>query len=474
MRGWRRFVSDYGFEGVFKSENIRKFRNASLLLFGVTAMTASGLALFIRMQPTFPIPDCSVKALKNTPAMDRFAHIRGALMKKLKRENISWNDVVGAASRLAPIESQMNEVASLASHLFSHEAQKSWPNAEVLLASLKTGRVVQAIVRDVFDASRDITELIDRIIDKLVDHWIANNYFNSNLYPNREAFGSRQTSEAIGVDIGSTVGSALSDDSLLQILPGDAIRAALVPLQQFGFVQIKDALSFSALATLRAFFGVTGKPSGEIGSELLTKDANISHSRASANRLQLVLRGSKVEDITACIHSAITPLITSYYDRRGVQARLVLTDIRLVVVDHAAHHLPWTAYNPRGGFSVMIPLQSNDRRSGSQAFLPGSHILLETSMNIFRRTYMFFQRYIPFKRATEITELSSDGTWKPGDAFVFDNRLLIRGTANDLFRSGSYILAKYETVDVGPEVFFLRGKVLFRFAQFMNAISSLA
>jgi hypothetical protein len=143
----------------------------------------------------------------------------------------------------------------------------------------------------------------------------------------------------------------------------------------------------------------------------------------------------------------------------------------LVVVDHAAHELSWTTYNQRGGFSVMIPLQTHDYRSGSQEFIPGSHMLLETNINLLRRIYMFLERYIGFKRPLTITELSADGTWQAGDAFVFDNRLLIRGTGNDLFRSGSYILAKYETADEAPSPFYLRRNVLLRLAQFFSALA---
>ena len=84
---------------------------------------------------------------------------------------------------------------------------------------------------------------------------------------------------------------------------------------------------------------------------------------------------------------------------------------------------------------------------------------------------MFFERYRLFKRPINITDLYTDGTWKAGDAFVFDNRLLVRGGENALFRSGTYLLAKYETVDESPKAVYFGGKVWFRLAQFLETLA---
>jgi len=471
FRVWKRLASDYGFEGAFRGENVLKFRNAVILMVGAGLTTASALSFTIRMYPGNPLPNSSVNASTRTVTTERFGSIRAVLLAKLRDVGLTWDDLVHASTRLAPIESQMLEVGEISQLISSLKHQYTKEDMQTILITVKAGSVVRNLFTSVVEDGTSPNDVTDHVLKRLLDDWIARGYFNSSTYPNRDAFGSRQTSEAIGVDIGSTVTSALSDDHSLNELNSAAIRSGLSSLQQFGFVYIREAVSSDVLSHLKESLNITGRPSGEVGAVLLSKDANISHSRASPNRLQLVLRGSKLEELTASIHTAVLPLITSHYDRRGIQSRLILTDVRLVVVDHAAHELSWTTYNQRGGFSVMIPLQTHDCRSGSQEFIPGSHMLLETNINLIRRIFMFLERYIGFKRPLTITELSADGTWQAGDAFVFDNRLLIRGTGNDLFRSGSYILAKYETADEAPSPFFLRRNVLLRLAQFFSALA---
>lgn len=472
-RVWNFMASDYAFHGAFRYQNTVKLWKATCFVIGCGLAAGGAIAFSIRMQPAARLLETSVNASPKQRFTERFGTVGRILSQHLQRNNLHWSDVVSAANRLAPIESHIVDAAGLVDRVASSKEHITRERLEFIIKSIKTGHVVRRIALEVTDRTNEPADFTEHLIKKLVDHWIAMEYFNPSLYPQRDVFGSRQTSEAIGVDIGSTATSALSDDTSLQELPGDAVRSALEPLQQFGFVYIRGALSFSALTKLRESLGVTGKPSGEVGTTLLSQDANISHSRASPNRLQLVLRGSKLEDATSSIHSAIVPLITALYDRRGVSSRLILSDVRLVVVDHAAHQLSWTAYNPRGGFSVMIPLQNNDCRSGSQAFLPGSHMLFETRINVLSRIHMFLERYMSSKRPTLISDLSSDGTWRAGDAFVFDNRLIMRGTENKLFRSGSYILAKYETMDESPEALSVRGKLFSWLASLLEGISHL-
>jgi len=392
--------------------------------------------------------------------------------RTLHRKGLSHDKLVIAATHLAPIESQMLELRQLFSALRSLDYPISREKLEEILKGLGMGFVLRDLIRMAPEQKLTNSEfLLGYVTDALIDVWISRGYFASKSYPNPDAFGNRQTSEAIGVDIGSTVRTALSGNEQNQQLSTTAIRRALAPLQQLGFVIVKNAVTPSVLLNLQRLFKIEGQPSGEIGSSILLQDANISHSRASPNRLQLVLRGSKIEKLTEAVHTAIVPLVTAYYDRRGIASRVIMSDLRIVVVDHAAQQLPWTAYNPRGGLTVMIPLQCHDSRSGSQSFLPGSHLLLDQNINVLKRLLMFLERYRMFNRPIYISDLYPDGTWKGGDAFIFDSRLLIRGGENSLFRSGTYLLAKYETADEFPNAFYLGGKVWYRFAQFLEGLA---
>ncbi len=467
-------MSDYGFENVISEQNVLKFKNTTLILSGIVMCTSCALSLALKLDKNREPRGLFVEASANSNILRNFdKETQSAIFtKSLLRKGLSHDTLVSAATHLAPIESQLLELADL----FRILGALKYPISQERLAHISESIRLGSLLRDVFRAVPEKVctsseSIMEYLSDTLLDVWTSRGYFSSKSYPNPEAFGNRQTSEAIGVDIGSTVKTALSGNDIDHQLSVDAIRAGLIPLQQFGFVLVKRAVNENLIFDMQKLFKINGQPSGEIGSAILSYDANISHSRASANRLQLVLRGSKIEELTAAVHTALVPLVTAYYDRKGITSRVLLSDLRIVVVDHAAHPLPWTAYNSQGGLSVMIPLQSHDSRSGSQRFLPGSHILLDRKVNLLRRMSMFFERYRLFKRPINITDLYTDGTWKAGDAFVFDNRLLVRGGENALFRSGTYLLAKYETVDESPKAVYFGGKVWFRLAQFLETLA---
>jgi hypothetical protein len=149
----------------------------------------------------------------------------------------------------------------------------------------------------------------------------------------------------------------------------------------------------------------------------------------------------------------------------------MVSDLRLVIVDHAAQKGNWSLFNPRGGFTVMIPLHDRDCRAGTHSLIAGSHFLADRQLGLMQRLWMSVQRLICSPFPISVTDLSEDGRWHAGDALVIDNRLLIRSEENSIFNSGTYILIKYETCENSGNVAFWSGKLLFRLASLIEKIS---
>ena len=150
---------------------------------------------------------------------------------------------------------------------------------------------------------------------------------------------------------------------------------------------------------------------------------------------------------------------------------LILSDVRLVVVDEAAEKTNWTIYNPRGGYTVMIPLHERDYRMGTQEIIGGSHFLLNKSIRLHQRLSWALKRALLVPFPMKVSDFTADGCWRPGDALVLDNRVLVRGEENAMFKSGSYLLVKYEPIDAAAGGICLSGKILFRLAKVWEAAS---
>lgn len=472
IRWWRRLTSDHGFEGILDLQNLMRIRKGILFVSGICMLVASSSTWIARSKPCDPMRQCVIDAQAKRLDPDRqLDDLKLVVIKKLSERDLSWVDLVNAATHLVPIESQLLEVYRVDRELRTIPKPVTREKLQKILHDLRTLPSVRTLIETKPPSVMDPDATRDVLVSELINDWISRGYFDDNTHVDQGVFGNRQTSECLGVDIGTKMVPSISEDQSLQHLPVDQYEKGVEYLQQLGCVLVRNAVNEDTLRSIRDHLCIHGQPSSDIGKCVLALDANISHSRASPNRLQMVLRGSKVEEFTSKIHSAIFPVVCAIQEKRNFREKLILSDLRLVVVDHAAQHLRWTAYNPRGGLSVMIPLQTHDSRSATQIFLPGSHLLLDPKISLFRRWSMFLERYLSFASPQSIPALYLDGSWKAGDAFVFDNRLLIRGDENRLFRSGAYILAKYETVEDAPMTLFLRGKYMFRLAQFLEIIS---
>jgi len=397
-----------------------------------------------------------------------------SLSQPLLDRGVTIDEIRYAADHIAPMQSHIFEMHSVIQAVEdqSEGGVVTADSLKCVIDSLHIGYTISLICRAVINRPEvmKVADWKEMALDNLVAHWMAMKYWDRSTYPKREIFGQRETSEAVGVDIGSGVRTDM--EGFFRGYVAGVYQRMLRSLNHWGFVVMKEAVPRDQICHIHSELGITTDHASVVGEYILNKDPNISHSRASANRLQLLLRGSRLEELTSALHTYILPLVTGWYDRRYINPpRVILSDVRLVVVDHAAHPTNWTVYNPKGGLSVMIPLQDRNTNSGSQAFIPGSHFLLDGNMGGLNRLASAIQRYFKAARPLKITDMYDDGVWRAGDAFIFDNHLLIHGEENKLFKSGAYILMKYETANQAPPDLYLKGKILFRLGSLLDRIA---
>ena len=405
--------SDYGFEGVFRPENLTRLTRWSIISASAACVSFSAMIWLFRCREKHTHLFTSLTAASDE--LKVYPKILSDLIEKLHAKGISDAQISAALTHVTPLHSDLSE--------------------------------------GVF------------ITDERINERIEQNLFKINSYPKRCEFANRETGEAVGVDIGCTIGSISP-----RLAPAELGEAESM-LRRWGFVIVKNSLVESEVEKLRKSLHLTREPASLVGERIAAMDANISRSRATANRLHLLIRGSKLENLFHSVHASLVPLITRLHCS---SSRLMLSDLRLVIVDQAAEKSNWSLFNPRGGFTVIIPLHDRDIRTGTYSLLPGSHLLADKRINIFSRIYMTFQRMSLMPHPVQVTDLWEDGCWRAGDALVLDNRLLVRAQENKLFSSGTYILAKYETSEQAPTKSYFGGKIIFRIANLIETVSKLS
>ena len=469
LSGIRRLWSDYGYEGILREENLWKI--ARVLAFSTSAVTTmfslSVVALRTRDQTVFDTIKADMSDLCAAPAPPHLAHSFISLVREeLEKKKISIADLRRAAAHLRTVEVDLVQLYYVVESLARGNEKEE---AFVALATPSLRSISEAA----WSECKSVSAFREKVATNLVEEWIKRGVFNFDRIPNKSVFGNRETSEAIGVDIGCRIGSVLSSDGHnVQCLDAQQLHPAVRLVEQWGFALIKNAIPSEYVTSLCEKWKLNQGTATENGERVKSLDANISHSRAMVNRLNMIVRGSKLEEDTQRIHSAIFPIVSSLHERAGKDDKpLMMSDIRIVVVDEAAERTNWTIYNPRGGFTVMIPLHDRDYRMGSQEMIGGSHFLINKSINIFRRLSWASSRAYMVPFPVRVTDFTPDGCWRAGDALVLDNRTLVRGEENTSFKSGTYLLAKYEPVDAAAGGLFLSGKILFRLAQAWETVS---
>jgi hypothetical protein len=457
FKGFRRFVSDYGFEGIFSPSNINRSVNCTLLGTSLLATFVTGTVWYgrsggadLRAATIAPVVDAA-------PLLDRVI-LRSSIVKALERHGYSWEDFLEAARHFTSVEWT---VLYMADRFLGAKSD--------MLPRVENG-IVARIFATVADSTKDTPPSIEVGLDMLVLHWAKHGLLNPRTFNATGVFGHRQTSEAVGADIGSKVEPILTSTRGNCVDVKSAERAVDL-LEERGFVLVRNSLSQVQIDELRKSLALASGPAREIGERIVQLDPNISHSRASPNRLNLLLRGSGLERITQSVHHSASMIVAAALDRSELEpSRLMVSDVRLVVVDEAASECSWTLYNPRGGYSMLIPLDDRDNVSGTYRLIPGSHHITRPSISLSTRLSTLVREFPRFCCTVDVNEFSPEGCWRAGDALIFDNNLLVRGLGNKAFKSGTYLLVKYEKPEHASPEFYLPGKFFFRLARFIELV----
>jgi hypothetical protein len=470
MTGWRRFLSDYGFEGIFGRNNIYRASNFFLLSIGFSSMLLSIFQVWAR-QPA-PTSCVNFGEMMGTPFAEPIEQsekkrLQSLIEPALRAHGKLWDDYQMAAAHFSNVESQLLEVDRFLLNLTRSEGP---PQAAIhdFMESLHDP-TINSLLNEVAKKFTTRQEIHEWILHLLVKSWVDSGSLDESSYPKRSVFGHRESSEATGVDIGCLINTATAaSEGSLSHLSHENREEVVRSIQHWGFGLIKGAVTEKYVSSLLGSLLCDQSTASEIGERIIQMDSNISHNRAMPNRLQMILRGSELEALTQDLHAAVAPII---YRCHGIPKRLMVSDIRLMIIDHAAEAGNWTLFNPRGGYTCVIPLHERDSRAGTFSVLPGSHFLTDKSLNAFKRVLMMFERYSMVRKPVSISDLFGDGCWRAGDALLLDNRTLFRSQQNKIFKSGTYILIKYETSDIAQASLFLTGKFLFRFAKLLEHVS---
>jgi hypothetical protein len=469
MSGIRRLWSDYGMEGILREANLKKAMNFGVYLVSGCALSFSIAVWACRQQDPATVYHLvqNMRQITAVPVEESLSNeLVVHVLDALKQRGIPLEDLRRAAAHLKPIDAEL---------LLLNEAIRVVCESKDIKRSLDLdyNPVMRSVCEEACRVSIPTSEFRDFVTDAIVKSWIDRGFFNFEKYPDRTVFGNRETSEAIGVDIGSTVHSLLyPTQGYAQFIGSDDIRKAVFLIEQWGFAVVQKAVSEKEILRLLDKLKLSQGPASECGENIKKLDANVSHSRAMVNRLNLIIRGSKLEEDFRLLHTAVSPLVCTLHSRQAGEAgNLILSDTRIVVVDEGAEKTNWTVYNPRGGYTVLIPLHDRDHRMGTQAIIPGSHFLVSPVLNVFKRVSWTMRRLMAVPFPVQVTDIFPDGCWRSGDALVIDNRLLVRAEENKLFKSGTYILMKYETPDAATGGLYLAGKIVFRLAELFEAVA---
>ncbi|CDI87415.1 hypothetical protein, conserved [Eimeria praecox] len=242
------------------------------------------------------------------------------------------------------------------------------------------------------------------------------------------------------------------------------VKAARTAIAKHGFVVIKNALTPEQL-----------QEASEGGLKMKEVDPNIYCTRPTYGRLHCLLRGSLIEQSLLDAQRLFMPLVHSYLssgappeaggfqeERRlfvsEVQTvnagclclrcrRLFVSEVQTVNADALALSQPWHRDNSHRGLTVVLPLVSISHSNGPTELLPGSHVLIGEGGD----SWLQWLRSLPaFLKVVVAGGSTVKAEIQPGDALVYDSRLLHRGQANETWHPRPTLILRYDYKETPP------------------------
>lgn len=274
----------------------------------------------------------------------------------------------------------------------------------------------------------------------------------SALEPTARAPVVPETRQTYGTDIGSAAPLYLGGLPATPRLEGEQLEAALESLRRDGAAVVAGVAEQAEVQRLRRKLrilggGPCGCPSEVATAELLAAMPGAAPPlEPTSGRRHFLLRGTGLAEAELVpLLAPLMPLVYRYFAEQRPDAppgslmaagaaspaaaagpRLFLSECQLLVSDPGAVPQMWHRDNRRPGLTVLLPWTDVDHEVGPTQLLPGSHHLVARGSWSGRA------------RAAAAALRDSAGAaaaapLTPGDALVYDARVLHRGLGNSSY-----------------------------------------
>lgn len=303
------------------------------------------------------------------------------------------------------------------------------------------------------------------VVNDLIEDWRQTGYFSEPLTAQRprEAFPGidliSQVDESYGRDIGTEVPLCMLEASrpLQTVSPQDWVAAADA-LERHGAVVLRSMISLEEVGQLRARLHLQSSmldlarckgsphaaPVREFSAKpLQAEDEDLEPFVSTPGRQHFYLRGRIFEEAVASAQAGAMPLVWEHLcrqqaARQDMEAmRPYISEVQLMVSDPCAVDQFWHVDNAASGVTLIVPLTPIPEDMGATLLLPGSHQLFGQER--------FRYRIQAFLASLLSTDSQPAVTLAPGDALIYDSRLLHRIAANRRYdRTSAVLVFRYD------------------------------
>lgn len=308
------------------------------------------------------------------------------------------------------------------------------------------------------------------VYQALVKKWEAAGYFSEPVErtrPRPKFIGVdpvTQVDETYGRDIGCEVplcllgekaAPAKNEETGPQTLSPEDWSAAAASLERHGAVVIRNLLPLQQVGALRQRLHLhssaldVARSQGKLAPEavpvrefddgpLQEEDEQLEPRMSTPGRRHYYIRGRPLEEAVKIAQAGAMPLVCELLDRQRQAAGLpedckpYVSEVQLMISDPCAIDQFWHVDNAAPGVTLVVPLTAIPEDMGVTFLLAGSHHLFEEGSRM------------SCLGACIGSLLSGNSipavTMAPGDAFLYDSRLLHRTAANRRYERTSAVL----------------------------------
>ncbi|CAE7260222.1 unnamed protein product, partial [Symbiodinium necroappetens] len=351
--------------------------------------------------------------------------------------------------------------------------------AEVEALRLAARRLRGPIERDLMRCQLEERKLqqiqdVRALYARFVEEWRQAGFFREPLEAKRPRAANSgidlvtQIDESYGRDIGSEVPLCLLAEkekvgtdpaSVPRFLPpeewsaaadalerhGVAVLRGMLTLKEVGELRERVHLHSSAMDIARSRCPPEAVPVREFKPEALqAEDEELEPFMSAPGRQHYYLRGRVFEQAVQAAQRAAMPLVWEVLCRQHSAAGFLQTtkpyvsEVQLMTSDPCATDQFWHMDNTAPGLTLVVPLTAVPEDMGATLVLPGSHRLFGQELGLFSKTRASLSSLLLASSRPAVT-------LEPGDAFLYDSRLLHRTAANRRYdRMAAVLVFRYD------------------------------